>query len=283
VIKVKIEKILNNNVITTIDGKTGLEKVIMGRGIAFKKKIGEDVDQGQIEKVFLIENEKENLKFQRLINEIPMEYVKSSEKIISYAREKLDVEFDDHIYVALTDHLAFAIKRALAGIQIENNLLWEIQRIHKKEYEVGLWAIEFIEKELGVKLKEDEAGFIALHLINGAIGEIMPNTMDITTIIQDVLNIIKYHFIVEFDEDDLSYDRLITHLKYFAQRIISKKQLAEDEAPFLKLIKENYNDVYKCALKIKTYIESNYDYTISDGEIVYLSLHLQRVMASLKK
>lgn len=279
----KIEKILNNNVITTIDGETGLEKVIMGRGIAFKKKIGEDIDKAQIEKVFLIENEKENLRFQKLINEIPIEYVQTSEKIISYARERLDVEFDDHIYVALTDHLAFAIKRALAGIQIENNLLWEIQRIHKKEYEVGLWAIEFIKKELGVKLKEDEAGFIALHLINASIGEIMPNTMNITTIIQDVLNIIKYHFIVEFDEDDLSYDRLITHLKYFAQRIISKKQLAEDEAPFLKLIKENYSDVYKCALKIKTYIQNNYDYVISDGEIVYLSLHLQRVMSSLKK
>jgi len=280
---VKIEKILNNNVITTIDGETGLEKVIMGRGIAFKKKIGEDIDKAQIEKVFLIENEKENLRFQKLINEIPIEYVQTSEKIISYARKRLDVEFDDHIYVALTDHLAFAIKRALAGIQIENNLLWEIQRIHKKEFGVGLWAIEFIEKELGVRLKEDEAGFIALHLINASIGEIMPNTMNITTIIQDVLNIIKYHFIVEFDEDDLSYDRLITHLKYFAQRIISKKQLAEDEAPFLKLIKENYSDVYKCALKIKTYIQNNYDYVISDGEIVYLSLHLQRVMSSLKK
>ncbi|KZL91564.1 BglG family transcription antiterminator LicT [Clostridium magnum] len=279
----KIEKILNNNVVTTIDEETGLEKVIMGRGIAFKKKIGEEIDEAQIQKVFLIQNKNENLKFQRLINEIPLEYVQVSEKIISYAKQMLDVEFDDHIYVALTDHLAFAIKRALAGIRIENNLLWEIQRIHKKEYEVGLWAIEFIEKELGVKLKEDEAGFIALHLINGSIGEIMPNTMNITTIIQDVLNIIKYYFIIEFDEDDLSYDRLITHLKYFAQRIISQKQLTEDEAPFLKLIKEDYKDVYKCALKIKTYIQDNYDYTIRDGEIVYLSLHLQRVMSSLKK
>lgn len=278
-----IEKILNNNVVTTIDDETRLEKVIMGRGLAFKKKVGEEVDETLIEKVFLIQNQNENLKFQRLINETPLEYVESSEKIISYAKQVLDVEFDDHIYVALTDHLAFAIKRSLAGIQIENHLLWEVQRIHKKEYEVGLWAIGFIEKELGIKMKEDEAGFIALHLINASIGEVMPNTMNITTIIQDVLNIIKYYFIIEFDEDDLSYDRLITHLKYFAQRVISKKQLVEEDVPFLKLIKENYNDIYKCTLKIKAYVESNYDYKISDGEIVYLSLHLQRVMSSLKK
>lgn len=274
----KIEKILNNNVVTTIDDLTGLEKVIMGRGIAFKKKVGEE-----IEKTFLIQNQRENLKFQKLINEIPMEYINVSEKIISYAEEKLDIKFDDHIYVDLTDHLYFAIKRSLSGINIENHLLWEIQRIHKKEYEVGLWAIKFIEKELGVKMSEDEAGFIALHFINASIGENMPNTMNITTIVQEILNIIRYYFTIEFKEDDLSYDRLVTHLKYFAQRIITKKELAKSEIAFLELIKLNYKEVYNCALKIKKFIEKNYGYTISDGEIVYLSLHIQRVVSSIRK
>lgn len=279
----KIEKILNNNVVTTIDKETELEKVIMGRGIAFKKKVGEELDETKIEKVFLIQNKNENLKFQKLINETPIEYVNASEKIISYAKQNLDVEFDEHIYVALTDHLAFAIKRSLAGIPIENNLLWEIQRIYKKEYDIGLWAVRFIENELGVKLNEDEAGFIALHLINASIGEVMPNTMNITTIVQDVLNIIKYYFIIEFDKEDLAYDRFVTHLKYFAQRVISKKQLKEDASPFLKLITENYNDVYKCVLRIQNYVESNYDYKVSDGEIVYLSIHMQRIISSLKR
>lgn len=279
----KIEKILNNNVLTTIDEETGLEQVIMGRGIAFKKKVGDEVDETKIEKVFEIQNKNENLKFQRLINEIPLEYVRVSEKIISHAKDKLNVNFDDHIYVALTDHLAFAIKRSLLGAQIENNLLWEIQRIHKKEYEVGLWAISFIQKELGIEMKEDEAGFIALHLINASIGEVMPNTMSITTIVQDILNIVKYYFIIEFNEDEISYDRLVTHLKYFAHRVISKKQFTEDEAPFLQIIKKSYKEVYECALKIKAYIQNSYDYVISDGEIVYLSLHLQRVVSSLKR
>lgn len=279
----KIEKVLNNNVVTIIDEENKLEKVVMGRGIAFQKKVGDEFDETKIEKIFLIQNQNENLKFQKLINEIPIEYVTVSEKIISYAKQNLETEFDEHIYVALTDHLAFAIKRSIAGIHIENSLLWEIQRIYKKEYSIGLWAIKFIEKELDVKLNEDEAGFIALHLINASIGEIMPNTMNITTIVQDVLNIIKYYFIIEFDQEELSYDRLVTHLKYFAQRVIAKKQLVEDSSPFLKLIKENYTEVYKCALKISAYVESNYDYKISDGEIVYLSLHLQRVVTNSKR
>ncbi|MBC2581796.1 BglG family transcription antiterminator LicT [Clostridium sp. DJ247] len=279
----KIEKILNNNVATTIDEKTGLEEVIMGRGIAFKKKVGEEIDESKIEKIFLIKNETENIKFQKLINQIPLEYVNASEKIISYAKKQLYADFDEHIYIALTDHLAFAIKRSLSGISIENSLLWEIQRIYKKEYDIGLWAVKFIEEELGVKMNEHEAGFIALHLINAAIKESMPNTMNITKVVQDILNIIKYYFTIEFHKDDLSYDRLVTHLKYFAQRVVSKKFLNEDTSPFLDLIKENYNDVYKCALKIKAYIEKNYSYNISNGEIVYLSLHLQRVLSSLRE
>lgn len=279
----KIEKILNNNVITTIDETTGLEKVIMGRGIAFKMKKGLKIDETKIEKVFLIENQNENLKFQRLINEIPLRYVEISEKIISYAKQKLDVEFDDHIYVALTDHLAFAIKRSLSGIDIKNHLLWEVQRIHKKEYDVGLWAIGFIEEKLGVKMLEDEAGFIALHLINASIGESMEDTMNITTTVQEILNIVKYYFSVEFDENDISYDRLVTHLKYFAKRIIFKKQVEEDEEILLELIKEKYKKQYDCALKIRTYIEKKHEYRISDGEIVYLSLHLHRVISRLKR
>lgn len=277
-----IKKILNNNVVTVIDESTGLEKVIMGRGIAFKKNVGENLDESKIEKVFSIENKNENVKFQKLINEIPLEYIKVSEKIISHAREVLDNKLDDHIYVALTDHLAFAIKRSISGIYIENHLLWEIQRIHKKEYEIGLWALKFIKDELNIEMKEDEAGFIALHLINATIGQNMTGTMNITSIVQDILNIIKYYFTIEFVENDISYDRLVTHLKYFAQRVMSKKHLTEEEVSFLKLVRENYENAYKCTLKIKAYIEKNYDYMVSDGEIVYLTLHLQRVISALK-
>ena len=65
------------------------------------------LDTSKIEKVFVLENKTENEKFQKLINEIPMEYVKLSEAIISYGKEKLNTEFDDHIYIALTDLYCF--------------------------------------------------------------------------------------------------------------------------------------------------------------------------------
>lgn len=276
-----IKKILNNNVVTTLDENTKLEKVVMGRGIAFQKKVGDMLPSSKIEKVFILENTIENEKFQKLVNEIPMEYIKLSEAIISYGKEKLNTEFDDHIYIALTDHIAFAIKRFKEGISLKNHLLWEIQRIHKNEYEIGLWSLKLIEKELDIKMNIDEAGYIALHLIDASLNESMDNTMNITTIVQEILNIIKYFFTIEFNEEDISYDRLITHLKYFAQRVISNKILSQDHDEFLEIVKENYKQPCNCALKIKKFVEKNYHYKVNDGEIVYLTLHIQRIISSL--
>ena len=278
----KIEKILNNNVVTVIDEITKLEKVIMGRGLSFNKKIGEEIDETKIEKVFKISNPNENLLFQQLINEIPIEYLKISEKIISYAKEKLNVEFDEHIYISLTDHITFAIKRLQSQEIIKNNLLWEIQRIYSKEYEIGLWAIDFIEKELEIKMGQDEAGFIALHIINASIFESMPNTMNLTEIVQDILNIVKYYFTIEFNENSISFDRLVTHLKFFAKRVVTKAKVNYEELPFIDMVKENYKSEYNCALKIKIYIEKYHDYKIDDSELIYLSLHLHRVLVSFE-
>ena len=49
-----IDKVLNNNVIVVKDKH--IEKVIMGRGISFQKKVGDEIDPSKIEKVFTLTN-----------------------------------------------------------------------------------------------------------------------------------------------------------------------------------------------------------------------------------
>lgn len=44
-----IKKILNNNVVIA-EGKSGKESVVMGRGLAFQKKLGDEVEVSKIEK-----------------------------------------------------------------------------------------------------------------------------------------------------------------------------------------------------------------------------------------
>ena len=49
-----IHRILNNNVVITLD-KEGKECVVCGKGIAFKKKIGDEIDSKEVNKVFVFE------------------------------------------------------------------------------------------------------------------------------------------------------------------------------------------------------------------------------------
>ena len=48
-----VEKVLNNNVVVSIDPNTRKEVILMGSGIAFNKKPGQLIDDKKIEKTFI--------------------------------------------------------------------------------------------------------------------------------------------------------------------------------------------------------------------------------------
>lgn len=54
-------------------------------------------------------------------------------------------------------------------------------------------------------MTEDEAGFIAMHLVNAQLNEEISNISRIPQLVHDVLNIVKYHFKIDFDEDALLF------------------------------------------------------------------------------
>ena len=273
-----VEKVLNNNVVVSIDPKTKKEVILMGSGIAFNKKPGQQIDEKKIEKTFIVDDENLGNKIKKLINQIPEGIFELTDEIITYAIVELNTVLDKQIYVSLADHIAFAVKRFRSGIIIKNELLSEIRRVHRAEFKVSLWAVDYINKKLGVELPEDEAGFIALHFVNEGYRETTMKSITSTKIIKDILNIIKYNFAIELDEDELNYDRLLTHLKYFAKRIVNNNQNNSTDSGFIKMISTTYPEAYECAVKIGDYILKNNDYYVNDDEIVYLTMHIQRVI-----
>ena len=278
-----IEKVLNNNVVVSIDPKTKKEIILLGSGIAFNRKIGQEVDESKIEKTFILDDKTLGNKFKKLINQIPDGVFQLSHEIISYASKELNVKFDKQIYISLSDHIAFAIKRYKKNMMIKNELLSEIRRVHKNEYKVALWALNFLNKKLKIELPEDEAGFIALHFINASLNQTTTSSIESTKIVKDILNIIRYYFALEFNEDDLNYDRLLTHLKYFSKRIITNNQDNNSEDEFMNMVIKSYPEAYNCTLKIKEYIVNNYKYEVNSNEIVYLTLHIQRIISVAKE
>ncbi|MGK9430979.1 BglG family transcription antiterminator LicT [Bacillus atrophaeus] len=273
----KIAKVYNNNVVSVIN-EHDKESVIMGRGIAFQKKAGDKVDEGRIEKIFTLENKDVSEKFKTLLYEIPLECMEVSEEIISYAKMRLGKKINDSIYVSLTDHINFAIERHKKGLDIKNALLWEIKRLYKEEFSIGKEALLMVEKKTGISLPEDEAGFIALHIVNAELNEEMPNIINITKVMQEILSIVKYHFNIEFDEESLYYYRFVTHLKFFAQRLFNGTYMESSDDFLFETVKEKYHRAYKCTEKIKQYIQKEYDHELTSEELLYLTIHIERVV-----
>ncbi|SDZ48994.1 beta-glucoside operon transcriptional antiterminator [Evansella caseinilytica] len=273
----KLKKSLNNNVVLA---KNDLhqEVVIFGNGISFKLKPGDPIDETKISKVFTLETKDLTNKMANLLKEVPVEYVELTEKIIRCAHEKLDITLSDYTLLTLTDHIYFAITRYKKKQEIRNVLLWEVKKFYKAEFDVGMKAIEIIKAKTGVTFNEDEAGFIAMHLVNTQIeGNEIDKTIKITKMVQDILGIIKYHFGMEFDEDSWNYGRLITHLKFFAQRIISKDHIQNEDDYLYDQVKHKYTSAFDCVEKIRMYVLNGYGTQITRSEMVYLVLHIYRV------
>ncbi|MBU7595341.1 BglG family transcription antiterminator LicT [Metabacillus halosaccharovorans] len=273
----KIEKVYNNNVVSAYN-EENTELVIMGKGLAFQKKPGDEIEEEKIEKVFTLKNNDISERFKSLLYEVSLELMEVAEEIIKLAKSKLGRELNDSIYISLTDHINFAIERNKKGLDIKNALLWEIKKLYKDEFSIGLEALYMIKEKLEVTLPEDEAGFIAMHIVNAELNEEMPNIVNITKTMQDILKIVKYHFGLEFNEESLNFFRFVTHLKFFAQRLYSQTYMESDDDFLFEAVKNKHKDAFECTEKINDYVKRQFNYELTNDEKLYLTVHIERVV-----
>lgn len=275
----KINRVFNNNVVSVIDD-TGIEKVVTGRGIAFKKRPGDEVDSKLIEKTFVIHDKDELHKFEELIEDIPLEHMIVGEEIITYAKQTLGKRLNDLIYIGLIDHIYAATERFKEGIHLKNPLLWDIKRFYPDEYKIGLKGLELVKEKFNIELPVDEAGFIAFHIVNASYDKSsISDVIETSKIMQEIINIVKYEFRKDFNEESVYFYRFTTHLKFFAKRVVDNatfKEGVEDE--LFVLVRNKYKNSYRCVEKIADFLKSEYGYEISDEEKLYLTIHIERVI-----
>ncbi|MCZ0754098.1 PRD domain-containing protein [Anoxybacillus sp. J5B_2022] len=271
----RIHKILNNNAVVVLD--EGKEKIVMGPGIAFQKRKNDIIPRTKIEKIFVMEEENE--KFQELLRTLPEEHIAIAEEIISYAEGELQAPLNNHIHIALTDHLSFAIERIQQGYQIQNKLLNEIKVLYKKEYQIGLWAKQLIRERLGVEIPDDEVGHIALHIHTAKMDAASMNkTLQQTTLIRDMIELIKQQLHIDVDEESISYQRLLTHLRFALNRIETGELFHTIDEDMLRLIQTKYEKEFACAISMARYAKEEYGIQFPDAELAYITLHIQRLI-----
>ena len=270
-----IRRILNNNAFVSTNAN-GQEIVVMGKGIAFQKKAGDRVPHARAEQVFQLSQENTS-RFQELVARIPMNYAVLSEKIIQMASERLGKPLDENIYITITDHIYSAVQRYQNGLVIRNTMRWEIQRYYPDEYAVGLQAAQMIRGALSVPFAEDEAAFMALHFVNAQTGIEISQMYEVTELIHAICDIVHRHFAMDFDITSLAYCRFLTHVKFFAQRLMLGTYYGDDDSELLLAVRSKYPEAYACTQEIAAYIASTRGQHLGEEEELYLTVHIARV------
>lgn len=272
----KIIKIINNNIISSLDSNNN-EIVIMGRGIGFGKKIGQQIEESKIEKIFRIEETSDLERFENLLKNIPLEYIQISNDIISYAKETLEMELSHSIYITLTDHISFSINQMKEGTIFSNPLYFEIKRFYPEEYAVGLKGLDLIEERTKIRLPEEEAASIALHLVTAEFNIKVRDSYAITVLLHEMMEIISNEIKIP-KEDTLYKDRLVINLKFLSYRLLMLpvENIKKDQELY-EFVKKHCEKEYSIVEKINLHTINKYGCQMSEEEIVYMTLNIKRM------
>ena len=253
-------KVFNNNAVSVVmpDGR---EAILVGNGLGFGRRPGDVIDKSRVSKVYYVQNELQT-KFLKMLDNVTPQVMQATERI-SLAAEEQGILLSSKSTISLVDHISFALERVEKGTFLPNLVLSETRMLYPKEYAVGQRALELVRQFCGVQLPEDEAGYIALHLVAGAaVKEIICDT---------------YH--CTFEEESLETTRLTVHLKFLAARILRHTpwQDAGLESMYAVLLqRDSRNEV--CLQRINAYLRQEFDYELDHQEQVYLLIHLTKIV-----
>ena len=75
----------------------------------------------------------------------------------------------------------------------------------------------------------------------------------------------------------MNYNRLVTHLQYFAQRMSSGDIYASEDNELYKQVRSIHPQAFLCVEKIKVFLKKQFNRMLTQDEETYLMLHIHRV------
>ncbi|WP_054955526.1 glucose PTS transporter transcription antiterminator GlcT [Paenibacillus dakarensis] len=271
----QVAKVLNNNVIIAKHPQHG-EVVVIGKGIGFHRKLNDTIPLSAVEKMFILTKPEEQEQYKQLVPQIDEPLIEVMNEIILHASKSSSGPLNEHIHIALTDHIAFAIKRHTQGLMIHNPFLYETRELYPEEFKMAEYAVQVIRDRLGIDLGEDEVGFIALHFHGALTNQHVSEVRKYSRLVSDLVHVVEDKLGFAIPKDSLDYSRLITHLRFALERV-RRGETVEEAGSLDSLLKREYPEMYSLAWKLTKMMEQRLGKPIFAAEAGYLSIHLQRL------
>lgn len=275
-----IKRVLNNNAVVAKD-ELNRTLVALGSGIAFQQKVGHIIPKDKIEKIFYPKDEDATNSISETLSQVDPKYIELSDRIISEAIASSGKKLTDDIYVSLPDHLQFAVERVKNGILIQNKLTVETMQTYPDEFQLGKRVLKYLSEKTGLDFPDDEATNIAMHLITAEEGDSLENTEGTIELINRFLKIISEMLGKNINSNSVSYYRLITHLKFFIQRIKKhQSQKFKADKDLYDMVIHSYHKEYIIAQRIAGIVLHDFNYEVSEDEVMFLTIHIHRINIS---
>lgn len=276
----EVVKILNNNVLVASSPKYE-EVVLIGKGIGFNRKKGNSISNQEAEKLFVLKGEDEKEQYKKLLPFIDEDTFDLIISAIELIRKRTEAYLDEHIHIALTDHILFAIDRLMKGMAIKNPFNSETKALYPDEYEVAQEVVEMINDSTNIQLPEGEIGFIALHIHSAVTNKNLSEINQHSQLISQLIATIEDQFGINLNRDEVNYLRLVRHLRYTIDRVLSGDKVNEPEK-ITFFLKQEYPLCYNLAWKLIKIMQQTLKKPVFDAEAVYLTMHLQRIQNKIK-
>lgn len=268
----RVVKNINNNTSVCIDAN-GKEVVAFGKGIGFLRPPYE-IDISQIERTYYDINPL----YVSMINDIDDVVLDVSDRVVDYASAKLGAPLNANLVITLADHIQFAVRRFEQKLNVKLPLLRDIKHLHMAEVEIGEYALGLVRSEMGVDLPDEEAAYIALHIINSEYVSVDRGVLLTEEILDEVTRIIERYFNITLDRDGFSYSRFASHLRNLMKRRDAPRADGENQALYVSLA-EALPRTRRCAEVIRAFLVDTHELVVSDEECLYLMLHINRLRA----
>lgn len=272
---IKVQKVFNNNVIIA-DHPLYKEVVLIGKGIGFNQVKGSIISKDAAEKTFLLRDEKERENYVNLLPYIDERIIDFMNDVLVHIENRMGRSLNEHIHVALTDHIAFAINRVKQHIQFSNPFLFEIESLYPKEYQVAHEVVDLIEQKMGLSFPLGEAGFIALHIHSAITDKSIHDINRHNKLIGELVDLTEKVLAIKLDKQGINYHRLVQHFHRAIDRIHKQEALGE-ELRLQEMLKETYPICYNLAWKLVKIMQKQLNKPVDEAEVVYITIHLHRL------
>lgn len=272
-------KALNNNMV--LIKEQGVEKILLAKGIGFNKKFGDILEDNlEVDKVFSIEDKKNQENLKEVYNRVDGEFVAICEEALAEISEELGEELNETIHIGLIDHLAIAIKRLKNKEQINNPFIVEIETLYSVEFEMAKKIVNKLQDKYEIDFPEGEIGFITLHIHSARNGKMLSNSIKYSYLSNKIIIYIEEKFNSKIDKRSLDYARFLSHVRFTIERVLTDTVLKND---LTEIIKKSYPISYEIAEGASKIIEETLDKKVCDDEVAYIAMHVERFRVALQK